>query len=61
MEIVKPNGSFFNFYQTLPKTFFILQMSKNKAQIWNEHLLNSQNSETLLPLKIPSYEKLTKN
>ena len=43
MEIIQSNGSFFNFYPNLPKTFFILKISKNKAQIWNEHLLNTRN------------------
>ena len=32
-EIFISNGSFCNFYSNLPKTLFILKMSKKKAQI----------------------------
>ena len=43
MEIFKSNEPFCNFYPDLPKTFFIFKMSKNKAQIWNKHHLNTRN------------------
>ena len=41
-EIFVSTGSFFDFYSNLPKTFFIFKMSKKKAQIRNEHLLNTR-------------------
>ena len=43
MEIFKSNGSFCSSYLYLPKTFLIHKMSKNKANTWNEHLLNTCN------------------
>ena len=43
MEVSKSNGSFCNFYANLPKTFFLLEMSKTKAHIWNEQILNTRN------------------
>ena len=43
MEVSKSNGSFCNFYTNLPKTFFLLEMSKTKAHIWNEQILNTRN------------------
>ena len=42
-DIFISNGSFGNFYSNLPKTLFILKMSKKKAQTWNEHLFNTRN------------------
>ena len=41
-EIFVSTGSFFDLYSNLPKTFFIFKMSKKKAQIRNEHLLNTR-------------------
>ena len=43
MAIFNSNGSFYNFYPNLPKISIIPKMSKNKAFIWNEHLLSTQN------------------
>ena len=43
MEIFNSNGSFYNFYPNLLKIPIIPKMNKNKAFIWNEHLLSTQN------------------
>ena len=43
MEVSKSNGSFCNFYTNLPQTFFLLEMRKTNAHIWNEHIFNTRN------------------
>ena len=59
MEIVKSNGSFLNFYPNLPETVFKLEMSKNEAQIWNEHFTNTRDvrpNEAKKHFKYPKWQ-----
>ena len=57
MEVFKSNVSFCNIYPNFPKTFFIHEMSKNKADTWKEYLVDTQNGN----LKLKSTIKLTQN